>query len=69
MWQENMVISPNRYIDTIQRVAKFKGHELFTEYYQNDIEEFFLFIIDRFHEALKRKLNIRIKGIPENENR
>ena len=67
MWQENMVISPNRYIDTIQRVAKFKGHELFTEYYQNDIEEFFLFIIDTFHEALKRKLNIRIKGIPENE--
>jgi len=67
MWQSNCVISPHKFIQTIQQVAADKNMETFTGFAQNDLPEFFLFIIDCFHTALSREINITVTGTPQNE--
>jgi len=67
LWNENCVVSPGKFIKSIQTVAELKKMELFTGYSQNDVSEFLLFIMDSFHTALSREIKITILGIPENE--
>lgn len=66
MWSENCTISPGKFIKTIQKLSQIKGVDIFSGYSQNDLPEFLLFIIDCFHTALSREVNISISGIPEN---
>jgi len=67
LWSSNCVVSPGKFIKTIQRVAEIKEMELFTGYSQNDVSEFFLFLIDCFHISLSREIKMTISGTPENE--
>ena len=67
VWNSNCIISPGKFIKTIQKVAKVKGLELFTGYSQNDLPEFLLFIIDCFHTSIAREISMTISGSPENE--
>ena len=67
LWNENCIVSPGRFIKTIQKVASAKGQELFTGYSQNDVSEFLLFLIDCFHNSLSREIKFTISGTPENE--
>jgi ubiquitin C-terminal hydrolase len=67
MWNSNCIISPGKFIKTIQKVARVKGLELFTGYSQNDLPEFLLFIIDCFHTSIAREISMTISGNPENE--
>jgi ubiquitin C-terminal hydrolase len=66
MWSKNCVISPNRFLNAIHHVSTIKNCELFTGYAQNDLPEFLIFLFDCFHEALERKVDIRINGRSEN---
>jgi len=67
LWSKNCIISPNRFINAIQRVAALKKCDLFTGYAQNDLPEFLIFIFDCFHEALQRKVIISVDGKTEND--
>ena len=67
MWTNNCVISPGKFIKTVQKVAQIKGLEMFTGFSQNDLPEFLLFIIDCFHTSLSREIKMTISGKPENE--
>ena len=67
MWQENCVVSPNKFLKTIQKLAQIKGQDMFTGFSQNDLPEFLIFIIDCFHNSLSREVNMTISGIIENE--
>ena len=67
MWNSNCIISPGKFIKTIQKVAHVKNLELFTGYSQNDLPEFLLFIIDCFHSSISREISMTISGNPENE--
>lgn len=67
MWTNNCVISPTKFLKTIQKVAQLKEMEMFTGYSQNDLPEFLLFIIDCFHTSLSREIKMTITGKPENE--
>ena len=67
MWNSNCIISPGKFIKTIQKVAQVKGMEMFTGYSQNDLPEFLLFIVDCFHNSLSREIKMTISGNPENE--
>lgn len=67
LWKENCIVSPGKFIKTIQKVAQIKGLEIFTGYAQNDVSEFLLFLIDCFHTSLSREIKITISGKPENE--
>lgn len=67
LWENNCVISPNKFISTIQKVAEIKNIDIFTGYSQNDLPEFLLFLIDCFHNSLSREINMTITGNIENE--
>jgi ubiquitin carboxyl-terminal hydrolase 8 len=67
LWNENCIVSPGKFIKTIQKVAHLKKIEIFTGYAQNDASEFLLFMIDCFHTALSREIKITVTGNPENE--
>lgn len=61
------VISPNRFLAVIHHIAKIKNIDIFTGYYQNDVQEFFNFLIECFHLALKKSVNITISGESKTE--
>lgn len=67
LWDKNCIVSPVKYLHTIQRVARAKGQVLFTGYAQNDASEFLLFLVDCFHSAIAREIHITVTGQAENE--
>lgn len=67
LWDKNCIVSPVKYIHTIQRVAHAKGRMLFTGFAQNDASEFLLFLMDCFHNAISREIRISISGTPQND--
>jgi len=67
LWKQNGVVSPARFVKTVQAIAKIKGLELFTGFLQNDVSEFLIFVIDCFHNALSRTVNMSIVGNCVNE--
>jgi len=67
MWSENCIVSPGKFIKTIQKLAQIKGADIFTGNSQNDLPEFLLFIIDCFHTSLSREVNMSISGESSNE--
>jgi ubiquitin carboxyl-terminal hydrolase 8 len=67
LWKENCIVSPGKFIKTIQQVAYLKKMDIFTGYSQNDLPEFLLFIIDCFHTALSREIKMNISGEIEND--
>ena len=67
LWSNNCVVSPGKFIKTIQKLAQIKDMELFTGYSQNDLPEFLLFVIDCFHNSLSREIKMTISGAVENE--
>ena len=62
LWSENCIISPNKFIGAVQKIAQIKKRELFTGFAQNDLPEFLLFLIDSFHNAIAREVNMNING-------
>lgn len=66
MWSKNGVISPNKFVYGVQRLAHMKNKEIFTGWAQNDMTEFLFFIIECMHNSISRKITIKINGSPEN---
>jgi len=67
LWTENCIISPVKFLNTIQKLASIKGQEIFTGFSQNDLPEFLIFMIDSFHNALSRKVEMNVVGNEVNE--
>lgn len=67
LWNENCIVTPNKFVRTVQKLAQIKDLPLFTGYEQNDLPEFLIFVIDCFHNSLAREVNMNITGTPENE--
>ena len=67
LWKENCSVSPVKFVKTVQKLAQIKDRDLFTGYEQNDLPEFLIFVIDCFHNALSREVNMNIQGTPEND--
>jgi len=66
MWSQNCIISPGRFIKQLQTISIHKNREEFSDFSQNDSSEFFLFLIDCFHTAIAREVNVEISGNPKN---
>jgi ubiquitin C-terminal hydrolase len=67
IWSNNGVVSPNRFVYNIQRLAKDKNRELFTGWAQNDMPEFLLFMVECLHNSISRSIKMRILGNVEND--
>lgn len=62
MWNKNVVISPNRFKRAIEIISNYKNNDLFTGFEQNDAIEFFMFLINIFHDTLKTKTIIGVNS-------
>jgi ubiquitin C-terminal hydrolase len=66
LWSQNCIVAPSKFIKTLQKVATIKEEDKFTGYEQNDVSEFLIFIVDTFHTALSREVNMTIQGNIQN---
>ena len=66
LWSNNVIVSPGKFIKTIQKVAEIKDRDIFTGYSQNDSQEFLLFLMDCFHNSIAREVTMTVKGNSEN---
>jgi ubiquitin carboxyl-terminal hydrolase 8 len=62
LWKENQPVNPSRFSQVMRRLAHIKGANLFSGFEQNDVSEFFMFIIDNFHSAVSREVTVGISG-------
>lgn len=62
LWKENQIANPSKFLQIIQKLARIKGANLFTGFEQNDVSEFFMFMIDSFHTAMSREVVVGITG-------
>lgn len=67
MWQNNCTIAPVRFVKIIQKISLEKDRLDFSGFEQNDVSEFLLFVIDCFHNGLKREVDMNISGDIKNE--
>jgi ubiquitin carboxyl-terminal hydrolase 8 len=67
MWSENCVVSPGGFMSSMKQIARLKNQELFTQNSQNDVQEFLMFMLDSFHMALSREVNMTITGNVNND--
>jgi ubiquitin C-terminal hydrolase len=67
LWNENCVVSPVKFVKSVQKIAEKKGLDMFTGYNQNDLPEFLIFVIDCFHNSLSREVLMTIEGTAINE--
>ena len=54
LWEDNTIVSPNRFVSKVQSVAREKNIELFTGWAQNDMSEFLLLMIECIHNSISR---------------
>jgi len=66
MWSKNCIINPGGWVRAVQVVAKAKNLDIFTGFAQNDLPEFMFFMLDTFHEAMKRQVKMNISGTCKN---
>ena len=62
MWSDNHTVAPRGFVKAVQRIAGIKGRDLFTGHAQNDAQEFLLFLIDCFHTAFAREVQMTVRG-------
>lgn len=67
LWSSNCVVAPIRFNKVIQIISQKKKILEFSGFGQNDLQEFLIFIIDTFHNAIKREVDIYYTGIKKNE--
>ena len=67
LWAEYCIVTPGKFLKTVQKVAHIKKMDMFTGYSQNDLPEFLLFVVDCFHTALAREINMNITGTIQND--
>lgn len=67
LFKSNCIISPNRFVEYIHKISKKKGLDIFIDFSQQDVSEFFNFLIECFHNSYKSCVDININGTTENK--
>ena len=67
MWSANCTIAPNGFVNAVKNVSLSKNIEIFSNYSQNDIQEYILFLLDCFHNSLAREVDMDITGTSFND--
>lgn len=63
MWSQNCTIAPYGFVNAIKKVAGIKKYQLFTTHEQNDLQEFLMFLLECFHKAVSREVDMKVTGI------
>lgn len=62
LMKSHKMISPQRFVNAVKYVANKKKRDLFSGHVQNDLPEFLMFMVDCFHTAVAREINIEINS-------
>ena len=62
LMKKHQMISPQRFVNAVKYVANKKQRDLFTGHVQNDLPEFLMFMVECFHTALAREINIEFNS-------
>ena len=66
LWSKNCIITPGGFVHNIQQVAIKLNNDNFAGWAQNDLPEFIYFMMNGFHTALSREVDIHISGNTQN---
>ena len=66
LWSKNCIITPGGFVHNIQQVAIKLDNDNFAGWAQNDLPEFIYFMMNGFHTALSREVDIHISGNTQN---
>ena len=66
MWSNNGIISPNKFVYGVQKLAAEQDKDIFTGWAQNDMTEFLFFMMNSIHNSISRKIVMKINGRTEN---
>lgn len=66
LWSGNCIISPGGFVSAMQKIARIKHMDLFSGFQQNDVAEFLMFLMDCFHTALSREVEMKVRGVARN---
>ena len=66
LWSKNCIITPGGFVHNIQQVSIKLNNDNFAGWAQNDLPEFIYFMMDGFHTALSREVDIQISGNAQN---
>lgn len=66
MWANNGIVTPNKFVICVHKLAKLQNREIFTGWAQNDMPEFLLFIIECMHTSISREIKMNINGVAKN---
>lgn len=58
MWSKNCTIAPNGFVKAIHSYSKKTNNIYFSNFSQNDLQEFLMFLFDSFHVGISRENNI-----------
>ena len=67
MWSRNCVVAPHGFVNAIQKNAATKNQSLFTGFEQNDMQEFLMFLLESFHKAISKEIEMKIVGHVKND--
>lgn len=67
MWKQNAIITPNRFVQSVQLVSRKKENSIFSDYSQNDVSEFVVFLLECIHLSLSKPAKVTIKGEVKNK--
>lgn len=65
MFNNNGIVSPNKFIHFLKDVANKKKIDTFSGHDQNDLTELFHFTINCFHSSISRPTQISLSGYPK----
>ena len=60
-------VSPQKFLSGVHKVALIKRRDNFTQMSQNDMSEFFLFVLECLHNSISRPRKMQILGVENNE--
>lgn len=63
---KNIIINPKKFHSHLQINAKDYKNNIFLGYSQNDSSELLIFLLEIFHDNIKREVIMNIEGNPEN---
>lgn len=66
LWSKNCIITPGGFVHNVQQVAIKLNNDNFAGWAQNDLPEFIYFMMNGFHTALSREVDIHISGNTQN---
>tara|TARA_Y100000389_G_scaffold205084_1_gene262910 strand:- start:17226 stop:18152 length:927 start_codon:yes stop_codon:yes gene_type:complete len=67
LWLRNHTVVPHRLVAAIGHAVKEGGIEEFHDCAQSDAHEFLMFILDHFHRAVSREVDMVVAGSPKTD--